>query len=265
MTIKTNLERIEDVKNIGQSVLELKDMHPHGLQSSELSFKNGAFGVIVPVEFENTLATENFNVYDIGVSIEQPPVPVTPAVADLLADYEKDGDLTFDDLLDKAVDLYRLNTHCVERSNLKQDAFFFISDILRYGYTPDETVRYQIKSPSLPKSLQYFIADDDIIKLTDNEERAWLSYDQLKQFNLVDLLRKSQSVDWMHQLNDYEFTLEHQPQTDKQPTISLFNRRGKVAEIEGLSSSEVSISSLLGEAPSDVIEPTEPQENNQTV
>lgn len=257
MTIKTNLERIEDVKNLGQSVLELKDMHPHGLQSSELNFKNGAFGVIVPVEFENTLATENFHVYDIGVSIEQPPVAVTPAVADLLAEYEKDGDLTFDDLLDKAIDLYRLNTHCVEHSNLKQDAFFFISDILRYGYTPDETVRYQIKSASLPKGLQYFIADGDIIKLTDNEERAWLSYDQLKQFNLIDLLRKSQSVDWMHQLNDYEFTLEHQPQTDKQPTLTLFNIRGKIAEPEGASSSESTVDSIFCEPLSDTIDPTE--------
>lgn len=258
MTIKTNLERIEDFKKLGQqSVLELRDVHPHGLQSTELNFENGAFGVIVPVEFENTLDTENAHIYDTGVSIEQPPVALTPAVADLLAEYEESDDLTFDGLLDKAIDLYLLNTHCVHHSNLKQDAFLFIADVIRYGYTPDNDVEYQIKSSSLPKGLQYFIAEGDAIKLTDNEERAWLSYDQLKQFNLVDLLRKSQSVDWMHQVNDYEFTLNHPPQTDKQPTITLFNIRGKNAEPEGTSSSEVPNSSILGEAPSDVIEPTE--------
>lgn len=67
MTIKTNLERIEDFKRLGQqSVLELRDVHPHGLQSTELNFENGAFGVIVPVEFENTLDTENTHIYDTG-------------------------------------------------------------------------------------------------------------------------------------------------------------------------------------------------------
>ena len=62
----------------------------------------------------------------------------------------------------------------------------------------------------------------------------------------------------MTEFNDYEFTLEDQPRTFKQPTISLFNRWGKTVENNDISSSEVSISSLLGEAPSDVIEPTEP-------
>lgn len=258
MTIKTNLERIEDFKKLGQqSVLELRDVYPYGLQSTELNFENGSFGVIVPVEFENTLDTENTHIYDTGVSIEQPPVAVTPAVADLLAEYEKSDDLTFDGLLDKAIDLYLLNTHYVMHSNIKQDAFLFIADVIRYGYTPDNDIEYQIKSSSLPKGLQYFIAEGDAIKLTDDEERAWLSYDQLKQFNLVDLLRKAQSVGWMHQVNDYEFTLNHPPQTDKQPTLTLFNIRGKIAEPEGASSSESTVDSIFCEPLSDTIDPTE--------
>lgn len=258
MTIKTNLERIEDFKKLGQqSVLELRDVHPHGLQSTELNFENGTFGVIVPVEFENTLDTENTHIYDTGVSIEQPPVAVTPAVADLLAEYEKSDDLTFDGLLDKAIDLYLLNTHCVMHSNIKQDAFLFIADIIRYGYTPDEEVRYQIKSSSLPKGLQYFDVDKDTIKLTDDEEGAWLSYDQLKQFNLVDLLRKSQSTEWMNQFNDYEFTIDSLPQTDKQPTLTLFNRWGKSTESDDKSSSESTVDSIFCEPLSDTIDPTE--------
>lgn len=265
MTIKTKLERIEDIGYIGQAVLTLQERQSDGLQDIKVDFSDGTFDVAIPVKLEEGFHTQPFNLYDIGVSIEQPPVAVTPAVADLLAEYENNGDLTFEDLLDKATDLYRLNTHCVERSNLKQDAFFFISDILRYGYTLDETVRYQIKSASLPKGLQYFYADGNSIKLTDDEEGAWLTYDELKEFNLVDLLRKSMSSQWMTEFNDYEFTLSDQPRTFKQPTVSLFNRWGKSVENDDVSSSEVSISSLLGEAPSDVIEPTEHQENNQTV
>lgn len=265
MIIKTTLKRTEDIGHIGQAVLTLQERQSDGLQATKVDFLDGTFDVNVPVKLAEGLRSQPFSSYDIGVSIEQPPVAVTPAVADLLAEYELDGDLTFEDLLDKATDLYRLNTHCVERSNLKQDAFLFISDIIRYGYTPDEEIRYQIKSMSLPKGLQYFVADGDAIKLTDDDEGAWLSYDQLKQFNLVDLLRKSMSSQWMTGFNDYEFTLADQPRTYKQPTISLFNRWGKTVENEGTSSSEVSVSSLLGEAPSDVIEPTEPQENDQTV
>ena len=259
MTIKTKLERIEDIGYIGQAVLTLQERQSDGLQDIKVDFLDGTFDVAIPVKLEEDFHTQPFNLYDIGVSIEQPPVAVTPAVADLLAEYEEDGDLTFEDLLDKAVDLYRLNTHCVERSNLKQVAFFFISDILQYGYTPDEEVRYQIKSSSLPKGLQYFYADNDAIKLTGDEEVAWLTYDELKKFNLVDLLRKSMSSQWMTEFNDYEFTLEDQPRTFKQPTISLFNRWGKSVENDSVSSSEVSISSILGEAPNDVIDPAEPQ------
>lgn len=257
MTIKTKLERIEDIGYIGQAVLTLQERQSDGLQDIKLDFLDGTFDVAIPVKFEEDFRTQPFNLYDIGVSIEQPPVAVTPAVADLLAEYELDGDLTFEDLLDKAVDLYRLNTHCVERSNLKQDAFFFISDILRYGYTPDETVRYQIKSPSLPKGLQYFCADGDTIKLTDDEEVAWLIYDELKKFNLVELLRKSMSSQWMAEFNDYEFTLEDQPRTFKQPTISLFNRWGKSVESDTTSSSESTVDSIFCEPLSDTIDPTE--------
>lgn len=257
MTIKTKLERIEDIGHIGQAVLTLQERQSDGLQDIKVDFSDGTFDVAIPVKLEEDFHTQPFNIYDIGVSIEQPPVAVTPAVADLLAEYEKDGDLTFEDLLDKAVDLYRLNTHCVERSNLKQVAFFFIADIIRYGYTPDDTVRYQIKSPSLPKGLQYFYADNDSIKLTDDEEGAWLTYDELKKFNLVDLLRKSQSTEWMSQFNDYEFTLDCQPQTFKQPTISLFNRWGKSVESDTTSSSESTVDSIFCEPLSDTIDPTE--------
>jgi len=147
MTIKTKLDRIEDIGYIGQAVLTLQERQSDGLQDIKVDFLDGTFDVAIPVKLEEDFRTQPFNLYDIGVSIEQPPVAVTPAVADLLAEYEQNGDLTFEDLLDKAIDLYRLNTHCVERSNLKQDAFFFIADIIRYGYTPDDTVRYQIKSP----------------------------------------------------------------------------------------------------------------------
>lgn len=265
MTIKTKLERTEDIGHIGQAVLTLQERQSDGLQATKVDFLDGVFDVNVPVKLEEGFHTQPFNLYDIGVLIEQPPVAVTPAVADLLAEYGKSGDLTFEDLLDKAIDLYLLNTHCVHHSNLKQDAFLFIADIIRYGYTPDDEVRYQIKSSSLPKGLQYFYADNDTIKLTDDEEGAWLTYDELKKFNLVDLLRKSQSTEWMSQFNDYEFTLDYQPQTFKQPTLTLFNRWGKSIESDTTSSSEVPISSLLGEAPSDVIDPAEPQENNQTV
>ena len=257
MTIKTNLERIKDIETVGQAALVLQELQPDGLQVTKVDSLDGTFDVTIPVKLVEGFHSQPFTSYDIGVSIEQPPVAVTPAVADFLAEYEKSDDLTFDGLLDKSIDLYLLNTHCVHHSNLKQDAFLFIADIIRYGYTPDEEVRYQIKSSSLPKGLQYFDVDKDTIKLTDDEEGAWLSYDQLKQFNLVDLLRKSQSVEWMRQVNDYEFTLDSLPQTDKQPTLTLFNRWGKSVESDTTSSSEVPISSILGEAPSDVIEPTE--------
>lgn len=257
MTIKTNLERIKDIETVGQAALVLQELQPDGLQVTKVDSLDGTFDVTIPVKLVEGFHSQPFTSYDIGVSIEQPPVAVTPAVADLLAEYEKSDDLTFDGLLDKAIDLYLLNTHCVHHSNLKQDAFLFIADIIRYGYTPDEEVRYQIKSSSLPKGLQYFDVDKDTIKLTDDEEGAWLTYDELKKFNLVDLLRKSMSSQWMTEFNDYEFTLEDQPRTFKQPTISLFNRWGKSVESEDVSSSEVSVGSILGEAPSDVIEPTE--------
>ena len=257
MTIKTKLERIEDIGHIGQAVLTLQERQSDGLQDIKVDFSDGTFDVAIPVKLEEDFHTQPFNLYDIGVSIEQPPVAVTPAVADLLAEYEKSGDLTFEDLLDKAIDLYLLNTHCVHHSNLKQDAFLFIADIIRYGYTPDDEVRYQIKSSSLPKGLQYFDVDKDTIKLTDDEEGAWLSYDQLKQFNLVDLLRKSQSVEWMRQFNDYEFTLDCQPQTFKQPTLTLFNRWGKSVESDTTSSSESTVDSIFCEPLSDTIDPTE--------
>ena len=257
MTIKTNLERIKDIETVGQAALVLQELQPDGLQVTKVDSLDGTFDVTIPVKLVEGFHSQPFTSYDIGVSIEQPPVAVTPAVADLLAEYEKSGDLTFEDLLDKAIDLYRLNTHCVERSNLKQDAFFFISDILRYGYTPDETVRYQIKSPSLPKGLQYFCADGDTIKLTDDEEVAWLTYDELKEFNLVELLRKSMSSQWMTEFNDYEFTLEDQPRTFKQPTISLFNRWGKSVESDTTSSSESTVDSIFCEPLSDTIDPTE--------
>jgi hypothetical protein len=257
MTIKTKLDRIEDIGYIGQAVLTLQERQSDGLQDIKVDFLDGTFDVAIPVKLEEDFRTQPFNLYDIGVSIEQPPVAVTPAVADLLAEYEQNGDLTFEDLLDKAIDLYRLNTHCVERSNLKQDAFFFIADIIRYGYTPDDTVRYQIKSPSLPKGLQYFCADGDTIKLTDDDEVAWLTYDELKKFNLVELLRKSISSQWMTEFNDYEFTLEDQPRTFKQPTISLFNRWGKTVESDTTSSSESTVDSIFCEPLSDTIDPTE--------
>lgn len=257
MTIKTKLERIEDIGYIGQAALTLQERQSDGLQDIKVDFLDGTFDVAIPVKLEEDFHTQPFNLYDIGVLIEQPPVAVTPAVADLLAEYEKSDDLTFDGLLDKAIDLYLLNTHCVHHSNLKQDAFLFIADIIRYGYTPDEEVRYQIKSSSLPKGLQYFYADNDTIKLTDDEEGAWLSYDQLKQFNLVDLLRKSMSSQWMTEFNDYEFTLEDQPRTFKQPTISLFNRWGKTVESNTTSSSESTVDSIFCEPLSDTIDPTE--------
>ena len=257
MTIKTKLERTEDIGYIGQAVLTLQERQSDGLQDIKVDFSDGTFDVAIPVKLEEGFHAQPFNLYDIGVSIEQPPVAVTPAVADLLSEYEKDGDLTFEGLLDKAVDLYRLNTHCVERSNLKQVAFFFIADIIRYGYTPDEEVRYQIKSSSLPKGLQYFDVDKDTIKLTDDEEGAWLTYDELKKFNLVDLLRKSMSSQWMTEFNDYEFTLEDQPRTFKQPTISLFNRWGKSVESDTTSSSESTVDSIFCEPLSDTIDPTE--------
>lgn len=257
MTIKTKLERTEDIGHIGQAVLTLQERQSDGLQATKVDFLDGTFDVNVPVKLAEGLRSQPFSSYDIGVSIEQPPVAVTPAVAELLAEYEKSDDLTFDGLLDKAIDLYLLNTHCVHHSNLKQDAFLFIADIIRYGYTPDEEVRYQIKSSSLPKGLQYFDVDKDTIKLTDDEEGAWLSYDQLKQFNLVDLLRKSQSVDWMRQVNDYEFTLDSLPQTDKQPTLTLFNRWGKSTESDDKSSSESTVDSIFCEPLSDTIDPTE--------
>ena len=257
MTIKTTLERTEDIGHIGQAVLTLQERQSDGLQATKVDFLDGTFDVNVPVKLAEGLRSQPFSSYDIGVSIEQPPVAVTPAVADLLVEYEKSGDLTFEGLLDKAIDLYLLNTHCFHHSNLKQDAFLFIADIIRYGYTPDEEVRYQIKSSSLPKGLQYFDVDKDTIKLTDDEEGAWLSYDQLKQFNLVDLLRKSQSVNWMHQVNDYEFTLDSLPQTDKQPTLTLFNRWGKSTESDTKSSSESTVDSIFCEPLSDTIDPTE--------
>lgn len=257
MTIKTKLERTEDIGYIGQAVLTLQERQSDGLQATNVDFLDGTFNVNVPVKLTEDIRSQPFSSYDIGVSIEQPPVAVTPAVAELLAEYEESGDLTFEDLLDKAVDLYRLNTHCVEHSNIKQDAFLFIADIIRYGYTPDEDIRYQIKSTSLPKGLQYFVADNDVIKLTDDEEASWLSYDQLKQFNLVDLLRKSQSNEWMNQFNDYEFTLCCQPRTLKQPTLTLFNRWGKSTESEDTSSSETSVDSIFCEPLSDTIDPAE--------
>lgn len=257
MTIKTKLERTEDIGHSGQAVLTLQERQSDGLQATKVDFLDGVFDVNVPVKLAKGLHSQPFSSYDIGVSIEQPPVAVTPAVADLLAEYEKSDDLTFDGLLDKAIVLYLLNTHCVHHSNLKQDAFLFIADIIRYGYTPDEEVRYQIKSSSLPKGLQYFDVDKDTIKLTDDEEGAWLSYDQLKQFNLVDLLRKSQSTEWMNQFNDYEFTLDSLPQTDKQPTLTLFNRWGKSTESDHTSSSESTVDSIFCEPLSDTIDPTE--------
>ena len=257
MTIKTNLERIKDIETVGQAALVLQELQPDGLQVTKVDSLDGTFDVTIPVKLVEGFHSQPFTSYDIGVSIEQPPVAVTPAVADLLAEYEKSDDLTFDGLLDKAIDLYLLNTHCVHHSNLKQDAFLFIADIIRYGYTPDEEVRYQIKSSSLPKGLQYFDVDKDTIKLTDDEEGAWLSYDQLKQFNLVDLLRKSQSVEWMRQVNDYEFTLDSLPQTDKQPTLTLFNRWGKSVESDTTSSSESTVDSIFCEPLSDTIDPTE--------
>ena len=257
MTIKTKLERTEDIGHIGQAVLTLQGRQSDGLQATKVDFLDGTFDVNIPVKLAEGVLSQPFSSYDIGVSIEQPPVAVTPAVADLLAEYEKSDDLTFDGLLDKAIDLYLLNTHCVHHSNLKQDAFLFIADIIRYGYTLDEEVRYQIKSSSLPKGLQYFDVDKDTIKLTDDEEGAWLSYDQLKQFNLVDLLRKSQSTEWMNQFNDYEFMLCCQPRTDKQPTLTLFNRWGKSTESEDTSSSESTVDSIFCEPLSDTIDPTE--------
>lgn len=257
MTIKTNLERIKDIETVGQAALVLQELQPDGLQVTKVDSLDGTFDVTIPVKLVEGFHSQPFTSYDIGVSIEQPPVAVTPAVADLLAEYEKSDDLTFDGLLDKAIDLYLLNTHYVHHSNLKQDAFLFIADIIRYGYTPDEEVRYQIKSSSLPKGLQYFDVDKDTIKLTDDEEGAWLSYDQLKQFNLVDLLRKSQSVEWMRQVNDYEFTLDSLPQTDKQPTLTLFNRWGKSVESDTTSSSESTVDSIFCEPLSDTIDPTE--------
>lgn len=257
MTIKTNFERTEDIGHIGQAVLTLQERQSDGLQATKVDFLDGTFDVNVPVKLAEGLHSQPFTSYDIGVSIEQPPVAVTPAVADLLAEYEKSGDLTFEDLLDKAIDLYLLNTHCVLHSNLKQDAFLFIADIIRYGYTPDDEVRYQIKSSSLPKGLQYFYADGNSIKLTDDEEGAWLTYDELKEFNLVDLLRKSQSTEWMSQFNDYEFTLDCQPQTFKQPTLTLFNRWGKSTESDDKSSSESTVDSIFCEPLSDTINPTE--------
>lgn len=257
MTIKTKLERIEDIKTVGQAALVLQELQSDGLQVTKVDSLDGTFDVTIPVKLAEGFHSQPFTSYDIGVLIEQPPVAVTPAVADLLAEYEKSGDLTFEDLLDKAIDLYLLNTHCVHHSNLKQDAFLFIADIIRYGYTPDDEVRYQIKSSSLPKGLQYFYADGNSIKLTDDEEGAWLTYDELKEFNLVDLLRKSQSTEWMSQFNDYEFTLDCQPQTFKQPTLTLFNRWGKSTESDDKSSSESTVDSIFCEPLSDTIDPTE--------